>query len=331
MIGEEARRLDHRRHPSQLELDALKCRDGLSERLPIACVGKRLRQRGLRQRDRECGDRDAAGVQRGEEGTKAHLRVAHDVVRRHPDAVEDLLPRIERVPADLEVGIALAIARGLFGDRHAHVAPRRVPAESHHTPTDICPSVADECFAAVNDDFGTVVANPRLHSLDVRAAGRLREGEGTDRLTAGQRLDPAPLLLRAAVMEERQGANRAVGVPAGGQRLIALTELLHGRHVAGHPDRGSAEFLWDERPAEPKLAHLAEDFGGKPMGTVPFLGPWRDDVTGEVAAHRLQLQLLRCEVEIQTCDFPSGQRRSLVVITGPPITRPTGPPILRSR
>src|SRR5204863_4720378 len=110
--------------------------------------------------------------------------------------------------------------------------------------------------------------------------------------SAGQRQQPALLLLLCAVVEYGQRADRAVRVPARRQRLVALAQLLHRDDVAHHPDRGAAVFLRDERSTEPQLTHLPEHVAGKAMGQVPLFSAGSDDLAGKVTTERLQLPLL---------------------------------------
>ena len=80
VVDHQPRGLHVHRHFRQLELDALKLRDGLAELLALLGIGQRMIQRALRQPQHLRADADAPFVQRLDGDLVALADLAHHVL-----------------------------------------------------------------------------------------------------------------------------------------------------------------------------------------------------------------------------------------------------------
>ena len=94
--------LDLGRHVGQLELNSLKARRSARPNcLPSRRVLERLLERAFRNPERQCGNADAAGVERLHEVDEAHPLLAEQVLFGHLDVLEDELAGVRGPPAEL--------------------------------------------------------------------------------------------------------------------------------------------------------------------------------------------------------------------------------------
>ena len=136
----------------------------------------------------------------------------------------------------------------------------------------------------------------------VRPRARLGQRERADRLAARERRHEPRALLVAAEGEQRQRAGRGVHRDRDADAGVRARELLEHEHVREEVRAGAAVLLGHADAEQPELGELPEQRRRERVRPVP-LGRVRGDLGGgELARERLDLALIRRELEVHAAE-----------------------------
>jgi hypothetical protein len=223
--------------------------------------------------------------------------LAEHVVVGDEDVVEEQLARVEGAPADAAHLGALRVARvsrsttKLANDgRPRSSSPVRA---STVTPKLMSvPAFEMNAFCPLRSQPpSTFAARVLIAAASEPAPGSVRPNAPSARPSARGR---ATLLLRVgALREQRQAADRDVGLPGGGDRLVGVAERLHRRDESDRRDAGPAPLLGDEQPEEAEVPIGRRTSVGQRSSSQYRAGVRPDLLGREVARELLQRGLRR--------------------------------------
>ena len=154
------------------------------------------------------------------------------------------------------------------------------------------------CFAPLMCQPSSVRSAARQHRPGVGARPRLGQREAADALAACERRHEARALLLRPELQDRQRARRGVDGDRHADARVRARELLEHQDVREEVRAGAAVLLRHADAHQAELAQLRQQRARKRVCTIPF-GGVRLDLRGrEIAGERLDLPLLRRELEV---------------------------------
>ena len=274
-LGQQARRVDLRRHLREVELDRLELADRLAELPPLLRVRERRLERAARDADREGGDRDPAAVEdlhgirrsrrpRGRRASSAGTRQSSITSVQVSDAripsLFSFLPT--RMPG---LSSSTTKAEIPWRPRVRSVTAMRTAT----SPTEALVMKFFEPFRTQESPSRTAVVFVPPESEPASASVRPQAASHSPDVRARQ----IPPLLRLGP-EEEDVARSERGVRGERQRdgAVHARDLLDDRRVVVRRETGAAVLLRKDRPEKPELAQPPEHRRAGTAGSRPTPG-----------------------------------------------------------
>ena len=257
---------------------------GAPERLPVANIGARLVEGGLRAAERARRDVEPAAVEAvhrdAEAGTLA-VRAAQHRVGGHPHALEDHLRGGLRMPAHLLlVRAETQPGSALFDDERGDAARALATGAGHHH-VDIGGSRAgDELLDAVEHVVAALLDGAGAQRAGVGAGAGLGQAVAGDDVHRGQPRHPGLALFGGAEGVDHPRAHVVDGQERGDRR-VGDGQLLEDAHPVESAQPAAADVVAavDRRHAE--FGGLAQHVDRKVLGGIPFQGVRGEAFGGE--------------------------------------------------
>src|SRR5215211_1221064 len=203
-----ARQFDLHRHVRKLELNGLELGDGTTELLPLFRPRLGFDEAGLRKPHGEGGDRVPPCIKRREELVETLPSLAQQVPFRHAAVLEVERVLVRGAPAQLLVGRASGVARGVLGDDDRgelglSVLAGARPGDDRDAAGDVGSGVGDPLLRPVDDPLATFELRRRPRPPGVRAGLLLRKAESPEILACGAPGEEPLLLFFSAVGGDR--------------------------------------------------------------------------------------------------------------------------------
>jgi hypothetical protein len=174
---------------------------------------------------------------------------------------------------------------------------RRVRAcEEEHGPTEA--AVRDPLLRPGDRPAVAVLDRRRTQRAGIRSRLRLGEREGADLLAARERWHEVLLLLVGAEGEYRQRDRTRVDGDRHTDARVGSRKLLEHEDVADKVGAGTPVLLRNAHAEQARLAELRQQLPREAVRAVPRRRLGRDPLIGELPGDRLDLTLLRCQLEV---------------------------------
>ena len=171
------------------------------------------------------------------------------------------------------------------------------------------PPVRDPLLRAGDAPAVAFRVGARAQRARVRSGLGLGERERAEMLAARERRHEARPLLVGAEREERQRHRTRVHGDRHADAGVRARELLEHEDVREEVRARTPVLLGDARSHQAELGELREELAREAVVAIPLGGVRLDLLAGEFARERLDLALLRAEVEIHETDFSRRVRR----------------------
>ena len=283
----------------------------LPERLPLLRVFARDVVRGLRDAERLRGDADAAAVERRHRDGEALVLLVQEAVALDVRALDDDVVRRRRVEAELLLVARHANVVGVEDERGdtARSGGRFVRAREEQERARRSAPFVIHCFAPVIVQPSPLGCCARSQRACVGAGFGLGQRERADQLAARERRHEARLLLVGAEREDRQRRGARVDGDGDADTGVRARQLLEHEDVREEVRARAAVLLGHAHAHEPELGELREHVARETVLAIPFRRVRLDPLAGEVAGERLDLPLLRAQLEIHAASVVLGDLR----------------------
>ncbi len=156
----------------------------------------------------------------------------------------------------------------------------------------------DELLRSGDPPAVTVGLGLRAQRAGVRPRLGLRQRKGSDRLSARKRWHEARSLLVGTEVEDRQRDGARVDADGHPDSGVRPGQLLEDENVGQEIGPGPAVLLRHANAHQAELGELAEDLLREVVLAVPLCGVRLDLRGSELARDRLDIPLLRSELEV---------------------------------
>ena len=292
IVDHETCRLRFRARLRELELDALKFRQRLSELVPLLHVRRRRGERTLAHADHLRADADAPFVERFDRNLVALSNGAQDVLRRDFDTVEDELRGARRADAELVLLLANGESReAAFDDEsgNALVARLRIDVGEHDVDARFG-AIRNPHLAAREHPRVTALLGARCHAERVGARARLAERVGADGVARETRqvfrLERIAAVPRDGIVHER-----VLYVDQDGGGRVDLADLFDGERDHEQRSGRAAVLLGDLDAHQPHLEVFRDERGIDRPGSL-HCGDARLHLVRREGGHRVAEGLL---------------------------------------
>ncbi len=280
-VDEEPARVELGPRLRELPLDHLELGERLAELLALL----RVRGGGLDGRaaepDRERADADAAAIEDLPHVAEGGADLADPIGVCDTAVGEHELGCIGSVQSHLLLALAGTKAGVAGGD--AERGEPAVRGRRDHDDESGDRAVRDELLRAVEDPPVAVAARGRLRRDRVRAGARFGERPRPEMIPAGERRQPAGLLLRRGGRQDVPDAERVVCGEGEGDRPIAGPELLCDERRRDGVETGTGELGRDRETGEPERRELGQERHRELAALAPLRGARHDPLAHERA------------------------------------------------
>ena len=173
-------------------------------------------------------------------------------------------PRVGRLPAHLVQRLGDLVPGRAVLDHEVRDLALAGQRRDRHALRDVGAGVRDEDLGAVDDPAAVVAGRRRARRAGVGARLGLGEAERGEPLAAGERGDPALLLLVGAEQVDRHRAERGVRGERDRDRRVDARELLDRDRVGERVAARAAELLGERDAHQPELGHLGDELVREP-------------------------------------------------------------------
>src|SRR5438132_7317908 len=299
-VGEQARRLEARRHVGQHELDRLQLGDRAAEGGALLRVGERVLERGAADAEAPGGDAGAAAGEQAERLLEALVLLADEILRRHAHVLEDDLRRVARAQPELldlapvpEPGCALLHHEGrdaalsLLGRGRGH----------HHVDVSDRP-LRDEHLGAVQHPRVAVAYGARAQRRRVAPGAGLGEAPGAQPLPAGHARQLAAAERVAPEHVDVARGEAGVGGDRQAERGVVAREPLDDEQVGERVGAAAAHVLGQRDAHEAERAEALHGLVREALLAVPRGGVRLHLALAEVADRLLDVAVLAGKREV---------------------------------
>ena len=158
--------------------------------------------------------------------------------------------------------------------------------------------VGNPVLLAVQDVAVALASRGRPHRRDVGPGRRLGQPEARELLAPRLRSEVALLLLLVRVTEKRERVQADVDGDERAEGGLAPLDLLAGEGLADEVHARAAVLLGDDDPEQAEFRHPLDDTDVEVMVDVVLDRVGQDPLVDELTNGRLDLPLLRREVEL---------------------------------
>ena len=250
-------------HVGDLLLDQLELADLLAEGAAFERVGNGEVDAALRLADAARRHREASHVERRAEDREALARLAEHRVVGHEGVLEVHLGEVVALErAHREVADRDAAGRVRIDQERRHAAVLLLAVDRrHHEEEPRVRGVRDEDLGAGEAPAAVGARRGGGHVAEVGAAAGLGETRGGEQIAARDRAEPALLLRRRAVAEDRAGHERVGDRDHRRDHPVDARDLLADQPVGHHVDERAAVLLGNHRREVAERDELADQLG----------------------------------------------------------------------
>ena len=234
---------------------------------------------------------------------EALVLLVQEAVALDVRALDDDVVRHRRVEAELLLVARHAHVVGVEDERgDAARARRRLVRAREEQERAGVRAVRDPLLRAGDRPAVAVRLRARAQRAGVGAGLGFRQRERADELAARERRHEARLLLVGAEREDRQRRGARVHGDGDADAGVRARQLLEHEDVGEEVRAGAAVLLGHAHAHEPELGELREDVAREAVLAVPLGRVRLDPLAREVAGERLDLALLRAQLEVHAAE-----------------------------